>query len=134
MTRLFVTTLSTSLPRKNHVAAELKRTTNGAILIGHAHNSETENFSSGAAVSIAEYAAIFENATLYDDAELTKALIENRTPKQETVEELKTTEAIAVIFKIERKRDVEPKDDGDWMQSFLLPTAQRKSSDKSIAD
>ncbi len=84
------------LPEKRRVASELKRATNGAILIGHAHNSEAENFSSGAAVSVAEYAAMFENPVLYDDAELTRALIENRKPNARNVEELKMTEAVAL--------------------------------------
>lgn len=84
------------LPEKTHVAYELKRTTSGAILIGHAHNSEAENFSSGAAVSTAEYAAMFDNSIVYDDAELTAALIENRMPKTGNVEELKAAEAISL--------------------------------------
>lgn len=84
------------LPEKERVAAELKRTTSGAILIGHAHNSNAENFSSGAAISIEEYAALFENPVLYDDAELTKAFVENRAPNARNVEELKTTEAICL--------------------------------------
>ena len=114
------------LPQKAHVAAELKRTTDGVILIGHAHNSEAENYSSGAAISTAEYAAMFENPVLYDDAELTKALIENRSPNAQSIAELKVAEAIDLVFEIERKRDVEPEDDDQWMQSFLMPTAQRK--------
>lgn len=84
------------LPNKKHVAAELKRTTSGAVLIGHAHNSEAENFSSGAAVSTAEYAAMFENPVVYDDAELTEALIENRTPNAQKTEELKKAEAVSL--------------------------------------
>ncbi len=84
------------LPEKTRVAAELKRTTNGAILIGHAHNAEAENFSSGAAVATGEYAAMFENPTLYDDAELTKSLIENRLPNAQKAETLKNAEAVAI--------------------------------------
>lgn len=85
------------LPEKSHVAAELKRATNGAILIGHAHNAEAVNFSSGAAVSAEEYATMFDNAVLYDDAELTEAFVENRTPNAQTVEELKKSEAVAIV-------------------------------------
>lgn len=84
------------LPEKKRVADELKRTTKGAILIGHAHNREAENYSSGAAVSTAEYASMFENATLYDDAELTKSLIENRQPKRETIDGLTKAEAVSL--------------------------------------
>lgn len=84
------------LPQKERVAAELKRATRNAILIGHAHNSEAENFSSGAAISVAEYAAMFEDPVLYDDAELTEAFVENRTPNAQTVGELKKVEAICL--------------------------------------
>lgn len=92
------------LPEKRKVADELKRTTRGGILIGHAHNSESENYSSGAAVSTAEYASMFENATLYDDAELTGALIENRTPNAQKAEELKNTEAVAIVANEQKNR------------------------------
>jgi SAM-dependent methyltransferase len=85
------------LPEKSHVASELKRTTKKAILIGHAHNSEAENYSSGAAISISEYSAMFESPVLYDDAELTEAFIENRTPNRQIIEELKKSEAVAII-------------------------------------
>lgn len=91
------------LPQKAHVADELKRTTRDAILIGHAHNSDAENFSSGAAISTAEYAALFENSVLYDDGELTKAFVENRTPNAQTVEELKQIEAVCLAPIIESK-------------------------------
>ena len=114
------------LPQKPRVASELKRTTSGAILIGHAHNSEAANFSSGAAVSVKEYAAMFENATLYDDAELTAALIENREPAAQTIEELKTVEAINVAYQTKGKSEIEPENGGQWMQSFVMPTARRK--------
>lgn len=84
------------LPDKRNAAEELKRTTGGAILIGHAHNAEAENFSSGAAISTAEYAEMFENSTIYDDSELTKALIENRRPDAQKHEELKNAEAVSL--------------------------------------
>ncbi len=84
------------LPKKNHVAAELERIVNQAILIGHAHNADAENFSSGAAVAVDEYAAMFAIAAIYDDAELTKALIENRPPNAQTIAQLKKTEAVSL--------------------------------------
>ena len=85
------------LPEKKRVADELKRTTRGAILIGHAHNAEAENFSSGAAISAGEYAALFDEPILYDDAELTGAAIENRKPAASKVNELKTAAAIDLV-------------------------------------
>lgn len=86
------------LPEKKKVAGELKRTTCDAILIGHAHNSQAENYSSGAAISANEYAAMFENATLYDDAELTKAFVENSSPKSATIAELEKVEAVSLTI------------------------------------
>ena len=108
------------LPEKRRVASELKRTTRVGILIGHAHNAEAENYSSGAAVSAAEYAAMFEDSTLYDDAEVTTAFVENRRPARRKIEELKRAEAIDLVY-----RAKETDADEDWLESFLLPTAQR---------
>jgi SAM-dependent methyltransferase len=85
------------LPEKKRVADELKRTTRVEILIGHAHNAEAENFSSGAAISAGEYAALFDEPVLYDDAELTKAAIEDRKPAASKVNELKTAAAIDLV-------------------------------------
>ena len=86
------------LPEKEHVANELIKVTKNAVLIGHAHNAEANNFSSGAAVSVVEYAFFLENPDLYDDAELTRSAIENREPeKARTLEELKNVEAVAIV-------------------------------------
>lgn len=112
------------LPDKTNAAEELKQTTRGAILIGHAHNAEAENFSSGAAISAQGYAALFadENAKIcfYDDAELTAAVIENRPPKKRTTEELNRTAAIDLVYPCAEK-------DGKTKrrESFLVPTAKR---------
>lgn len=92
------------LPEKRKVADELKRTTkNKAILIGHAHNANAENYSSGAAISTAEYAAMFENPIVYDDAELTKAFIENRQPQNKMIAALKKTEAVSLATTAQKK-------------------------------
>lgn len=86
------------LPEKKQIAGELKRATRGVISLGHAHNRDAENFSSGAAISSAEYAALFENSVLYDDAELTAAFIENRLPVPGEIENLKKAEAVSLAF------------------------------------
>lgn len=86
------------LPEKKQIADELKRTTSGAILIGHAHNRDAENFSSGAAISSAEYAALFEDSVFYDDAELTRAFIENRLPVPGEIENLMKSDAVSLAF------------------------------------
>ena len=113
------------LPDKRNAAEELKRATGGAILIGHAHNAAAENFSSGAAISAREYAALFadENAEVcfYDDAELTASVIENRLPKKRTIDELNNAAAIDLIFRCAKNNEKTKR-----RESFLVPTARRE--------
>ena len=52
----------------------------GVLAIGHVHNSECDNLSAGAAISAEAMAALFPEGLLYDDAELTRALAEDRAP------------------------------------------------------
>ncbi len=69
------------LPDKAHVAAEMLRVAGpGRVLVGHAHNAAVENLSHGAPLLPEEYAALFGHARLYDDRELTAALVEGRAP------------------------------------------------------
>ena len=111
------------LPKKRRVADELKRTTRDAILIGHAHNADAENFSSGAAVSASEYAAMFDDPILYDDAELTGAAMEDRKPRASEITDLKNAAAIDLVCNanggIETTENFQRK-------SFLLPTTREK--------
>ncbi len=69
------------LPEKPHVAAEMLRVAGaGRVLVGHAHNALVDNLSSGDPLAPAEYAALFGEPLLYDDRELTAALVEGRAP------------------------------------------------------
>lgn len=68
------------LPQKAHVAAEMRRVAGTAVLVSHAHNRLVENLSAGEPLDPAGYQALFAPARLYDDAELTRALIEARVP------------------------------------------------------
>lgn len=69
------------LPEKPHVAAEMLRVAGaGRVLVGHAHNALVDNLSSGDPLAPAEYAALFGAPLLYDDRELTAALVEGRAP------------------------------------------------------
>ena len=69
------------LPEKPHVAAEMLRVAGGGrVLVGHAHNALVDNLSSGDPLAPAEYAALFGAPLLYDDRELTAALVEGRAP------------------------------------------------------
>ena len=69
------------LPNKAEIARELRRVAR-VVLIGHTHNAAMDNFSSGAPLTVAEYQSLFPDAVMYDDAELTRALLENRPPRE----------------------------------------------------
>ncbi len=52
----------------------------GMLAIGHVHNLNQPNHSAGEAVTTDELDALFPGATIYDDAELTRAAVEARVP------------------------------------------------------
>ena len=129
------------LPEKQLVANELTRITNGAILIGHAHNSDADNFSSGAAISVEEYARIVRTGSdsdrvnvqispvaiapgsdliLYDDAELTNSIIGSRHPQAQSAENLIQAAAIAVV----KETQTSPLE--NEIINFALPIAGRR--------
>ncbi len=54
----------------------------GVLAISHVHNRDWPNLSSGAAMTAAELADAFPTAVLYEDAELTRALVERRAPRR----------------------------------------------------
>jgi SAM-dependent methyltransferase len=68
------------LPDKPRVAAEIQRVA-PRILVGHMHNALVDNLSAGAPLDPHGYAALFRDPTLFDDRELTAALIETRAPR-----------------------------------------------------
>lgn len=86
------------LPEKPHVAAEMLRIAgpNGRVLVGHAHNALVDNLSAGDPLSPGAYAELFGTPMIYDDRELTKALIEARAPVPGTA--ATTAGAPAVAF------------------------------------
>ncbi len=69
----------------------------GVLAVGHVHNRDWQNLSSGAAVTTAEMAALMPGAMLYDDAELTRALAEARAPHPARPEALQGAEAFAAV-------------------------------------
>lgn len=83
------------LPDKPFVASEMLRT-GQSVLVGHAHNALTGNLSSGSPLSPTAYAALFGSPLLYDDRELTQALIDRRAPRPATADALATAPAIAL--------------------------------------
>ncbi|MGI3777457.1 MAG: class I SAM-dependent methyltransferase [Janthinobacterium lividum] len=85
------------LPEKAHVAAEMLRVAGaGRVLVGHAHNAAVENLSHGAPLLPEEYAALFGHAALYDDRELTAALVEGRAPCPAPAAALQGVAAVAL--------------------------------------
>jgi 2-polyprenyl-3-methyl-5-hydroxy-6-metoxy-1,4-benzoquinol methylase len=75
---------------------ELRNPDRGVLLVGHVHNRDWPNFSSGNALTATEMMAMFPAAELYDDAELTRALVGCRSPRAVTCPEtLQTAEAFA---------------------------------------
>jgi len=85
------------LPDKPHVAAEMLRVAaGGRVLVGHAHNAAVDNLSAGAPLEPAGYAALFGASLLYDDRELTQALIEARAPRPASAEGLMDAPAVAL--------------------------------------
>jgi len=85
------------LPDKPHVAAEMLRVAGpeGRVLVGHAHNALVDNLSAGDPLSPAGYAALFGATMLYDDQELTQALIEVRAPVPGTAARVADAPAVA---------------------------------------
>ncbi len=73
----------------------LRHPTRGVLAIGHVHNRDWPNLSAGSALDAAEMAALFPEATLYEDAELTRSLVEGRSPHAVGAVELARVEAFA---------------------------------------
>ncbi len=85
------------LPDKVFVAAEMMRV-GRQVFVGHMHNALTDNLSAGAPLSPAEYAELFPGCLMFDDAELTSALVEARVPSIRAAAELENAQAIAVAW------------------------------------
>ena len=84
------------LPDKPHVAAEMLRVAGpGRVLVGHAHNALVDNLSAGSPLPPAGYAALFGSPLLYDDRELTQALVEGRAPVPATADGVADAPAVA---------------------------------------
>jgi hypothetical protein len=80
------------------ILGRLRALSAGVVLIGHIHNSDRHNLSAGAALSAEELAALIPDGILFDDAELTQALVERRAPRAATPEQLRDAEAFAVAI------------------------------------
>ena len=95
------------LPDKPHVAAEMRRVSAGQVLVGHAHNALVNTLSSGSPMDPAGYAALFDTPLLYDDAELTRALVESRAPVPALAPTLSGAEAVSMAAGCSAPRPVQ---------------------------
>ncbi len=69
----------------------------GWLALSHIHNRECPGFSAGSAVSADDIAELFPDALVYDDAELTRALVEARAPGPREPADLRACEAFSVV-------------------------------------
>lgn len=94
------------LPAKPHVAAEMLRVAGpaGRVLVGHAHNALVDNLSAGDPLSPSGYAELFGAPMIYDDRELTRALVEARAPVPATAAATAGAAAIALATGAEAPR------------------------------
>ena len=69
----------------------------GWLALGHIHNRDRPGFSAGRAVDADEIAELFPDALVYDDAELTRALVGARAPGPRDPAELRACEAFSVV-------------------------------------
>ena len=88
------------LEPKAVIAQRLRAATaaDGLLAVAHVHNSDAANLSSGAAVTAQALAALFPGAVLYDDGELTRALVEARAPRPQAPEALATVDAFSLAL------------------------------------
>ncbi|MFC3124409.1 class I SAM-dependent methyltransferase [Pseudoroseomonas globiformis] len=70
----------------------------GVLAVSHIHNREWPNLSAGAAVTAAELSTLFPDTHVYDDAELSRAALDRRTPRAALPETLRGAEAFSVAL------------------------------------
>ncbi len=85
------------LPDKPFVAAEMRRV-GRRVLVGHMHNALVDNLSAGAPMTPDAYAALFPGCSMFDDRELTAALIEQRVPAPAEPSALALCAAVALAW------------------------------------
>jgi SAM-dependent methyltransferase len=69
----------------------------GWLVLSHIHNSGRPGFSAGRAVSATEIEELFPDGLVYDDSDLTRALVEARAPSPRAPGELTGVEAFSVV-------------------------------------
>lgn len=87
------------LADKPAIAARLRAVAgDGTIAIGHVHHRDRPNHSAGEGMSIADLAALFPDAVVYDDAALTRALAAGAAPTPATGPELEAADAFSLVL------------------------------------
>ena len=86
------------LEPKTEVLAALRRMVGpaGWLAVGHIHNRERPGFSAGSAVTARDIESLFPDGLVYDDAELTQALVKARAPVPRSPDQLRHVEAFSV--------------------------------------
>ncbi len=87
------------LPEKARILDALRKTAGeeGWLALSHVHNSARPGFSAGHAVSASEIEELFPDGLVYDDDELTRALVEARAPVPAAPAALDHAEAFSVV-------------------------------------
>lgn len=84
-------------PKREILSALREIAEGGTVAVGHIHNREAANLSSGAALSAAEIAELFPDGLVYDDDELTRAAAEARAPRPAPAGDMRGAEAFSVV-------------------------------------
>lgn len=85
------------LPDKPAVARQMTQT-GSRVLVGHMHNALLDNLSAGAPLPPQDYAALFPGCVLFDDTELTGALLEERAPATAPAQALAAAASVALAW------------------------------------
>ncbi|GAC1543985.1 MAG: hypothetical protein NVS3B16_11220 [Vulcanimicrobiaceae bacterium] len=87
------------LANKGHVVAEMRRVMGpgGTLLIGHAHTRRFEDIAAGEPLDAEMYGALVDASAMYDDAELTRALVDVRAPHAKAAAALDAVGVVSLV-------------------------------------
>ncbi|MDQ1033791.1 SAM-dependent methyltransferase [Streptomyces sp. V3I8] len=86
------------LPHKAEVVRRaVEYAAGGGVVLGHCHNSLVPGPVSGLPLDPDGWRSLLPGALCYDDADLTRALLEQRVPQPRTAAELAGSEAVALV-------------------------------------
>ena len=70
----------------------------GWVAVGHVKNADWPGLATRGAVTAADIEKLFPRGVVYEDAELTRALVQNRAPEPALLRNLKRVEAFSLVF------------------------------------